>query len=151
MDNFKKNGIVNWDKVNGFAEEYLEVVGLDLKPTELTGGLTAAQKQLIQIAKAISSQAKYILMDEPTSSLTMHEIENLFKVIEKLKKQNVGIIFVSHKIEEVMKICDMVSVLRDGKYIGSLDRSQMSKDKIVKMMIGRDGVGCYLGKLDIKK
>ena len=120
LDQFtNKFGIVNWKKVNETAEKYLKIVNLDVKPTDIIGKMTAAQKQLIQIAKALAANAKYILMDEPTSSLTSHEAENLFGIIRKLKAQNHCIIFVSHKIEEVMGLCDKVTVLRDGKIIGT--------------------------------
>lgn len=150
IDKFS-NGIgVNWKKINETAKEYLEMVGLQIEPTDKIENLTAAQKQLIQIAKALSSNAKYILLDEPTSSLTVHESENLIEIVKKLKEQNVAVIFVSHKIEEVLALCDKVSVLRDGKYVGSRNCSEVGRQDIVKMMIGREETDLYLGTLDIK-
>lgn len=149
MEQFTKFGKIKWDAVNDFAKKYLEVVGLDLPPKMKIGGLTAAQKQLIQIAKGLSCNAKLLLLDEPTSSLTMNEADNLIKIVKKLKKQGVAIIFVSHKIEEVLALCDKVSVLRDGKYIGTKSCEGLVKQDIVKMMIGRETEDKFLGHLDI--
>ncbi len=148
INNFKKNGIVDWKAIHQIAQKYLELVGLDIKPTEKIGGLTAAQKQLTQIAKALSSHAKYILMDEPTSSLTKYEADNLIQIVKKLKQDNVCVIFVSHKIEEVMVLCDKVSVLRDGQYAGTRDCKDITRQDIVKLMIGREEVDEHLGYLD---
>ena len=115
LQDFKKGGKVDWKKINETAQKYLDMVELDVKPTDIIENMTAAQKQLIQIAKALSCNARYILLDEPTSSLTAFEAQVLFKILFRLKKQGCGIIFVSHKIEEVMEICDVVSILRDGQ------------------------------------
>lgn len=148
---FKKKGIVDWKAVNEVATNYLKMVGLDISPTEKIGDLTAAQKQLIQIAKTLSSNASYILMDEPTSSLTKFEADNLIKIVKRLKEQNVCVIFVSHKIEEVIELCDKVSVLRDGKFVGTKECKELSRSDIVKMMIGRDEADNYLGQLNIEE
>lgn len=150
IDKFKKGIKVNWKQVNETAKQYLEMVGLSISPTDKIEHLTAAQKQLIQIAKALSSNAKYILLDEPTSSLTTYESNNLIKIVKKLKEQQVGIIFVSHKIEEVIELCDKVSVLRDGKYVGTKDCTGIKRQDIVKMMIGREEAQEHLGFLNVK-
>lgn len=150
INKFSKWGIVNWKAINATAKRYLEIVGMDIDPKVKIKGLTAAQKQLIQIAKAISSGAKYLLLDEPTSSLTKHEAENLFQLLRQLKQQNVGIIFVSHKIEEITELCDTITVLRDGKIVGTMDCESVTRDEIVHMMIGRDQTVAYRGFLDIK-
>lgn len=151
IDQFKKGINVDWKKVNETAEKYLKMVGLSINPTDKIQHLTAAQKQLIQIAKALSSNAKYILLDEPTSSLTAYESNNLIKIVKGLKEQNVAVIFVSHKIEEVLESCDKVSVLRDGKYVGTRDCQGISRQDIVKMMIGREEEQEHLGFLDVGK
>ncbi|MDR2049212.1 MAG: sugar ABC transporter ATP-binding protein [Treponema sp.] len=136
---YSRYGIfINWNKINAEAEIYLDMVGLKLSPLEKVDKLTAAQKQLIQIAKALSSNSKYIFFDEPTSSLTQYEAESLFRLIRKLKEENHSIIFVSHKIEEVLSLCDKISVLRDGKYIRTEDCKNITRQDIVKMMIGRE-------------
>lgn len=150
INKFSKWGIVDWKAINATAKRYLEIVGMDIDPKVKIKGLTAAQKQLIQIAKAISSGAKYLLLDEPTSSLTKHEAENLFQLLRQLKQQNVGIIFVSHKIEEITELCDTITVLRDGKIVGTMDCESVTRDEIVHMMIGRDQTVAHRGFLDIK-
>ena len=150
ITSFRSGGRVDWKKVNQTAEIYLKMVGLDIKPTEKIGGLTAAQKQLIQIAKALSSNAKYLLMDEPTSSLTKFETGNLFKIIRGLKSEGVAVIFVSHKIEEVIELCGKVTVLRDGRYINTMNVADTDRRDIVKMMIGREENDRHLGFLDIQ-
>lgn len=150
LDHFKKGINVDWKKINETAEKYLKIVGLSISPADKIEHLTAAQKQLIQIAKALSSNAKYILLDEPTSSLTSYESSNLIKIVKKLKEQNVAVIFVSHKIEEVLELCDKVSVLRDGKYVGTKDCAGIERQDIVKMMIGREEEQEHLGFLNIQ-
>jgi len=149
MDQFVEQGRINWKKINLFAKTYLEMVGLDLPPHIPIGNLTAAQKQLIQIAKGLSSQAKLLLLDEPTSSLTLKEADNLILLVKKLKEKGVAIVFVSHKIEEVLALCDKISVLRDGKYIGTRNCNELKKQDVIKMMIGRETEEKFLGHLDI--
>lgn len=151
LDSFRtKLGFLDWKKINETAQKYLDMVELDVKPTDIIGGMTAAQKQLIQIAKALSSNAHYILMDEPTSSLTKYEAVNLFRIVRKLKEENCCIIFVSHKIDEVMSLCDRVTVLRDGKAIGTRNIADIGSQDLVKMMIGREENIEHLGMLDIQ-
>lgn len=149
MQQFVENGVIQWKKINQFAKTYLELVGLDLPPHIMIGDLTAAQKQLIQIAKGLSSQAKLLLLDEPTSSLTQKEADNLIALVKKLKARGVAVIFVSHKIEEVLALCDKISVLRDGKYIGTKSCNGLQKQDVIKMMIGRETEEKFLGHLDI--
>lgn len=148
MQRFTKMGFVNWKAVNETAREYMDLVGLDFDPKTPVMKLSAAHKQLIQIAKALSANAKVLMLDEPTSSLTQYEANTLFKLVRDLKKQGVIMIFVSHKLEEVMEICDKVTVLRDGQYIGTEDTKDLTKQKIIKMMIGREAKIEYRGRLD---
>ncbi len=149
MERFTKKGKIMWRQMNDFAKKYLEVVGLDLPPQMPIGSLTAAQKQLIQIAKGLACDAKLLLLDEPTSSLTLKEADNLIKLVKELKKKGVAIVFVSHKLEEVLELCDKVSVLRDGHYIGTKSCDGLMKQDIIKMMIGRETEEKFLGHLDI--
>lgn len=150
IDKFQKGHRIDWNQINKTARKYLDMVGLDISPLEKIQHLTAAQKQLIQIAKALSAQAQYILLDEPTSSLTAYESNNLIKLVKVLKENGVGVIFVSHKIEEVMELCDVISVLRDGKYVGTKPCKGITRQDIVKMMIGREESTDHMGFLDIK-
>lgn len=150
IDKYTRHGKIDWKLIYESAKKYLDMVGLEVSPTEKIERLTAAQKQLIQIAKSLSSNAKYILLDEPTSSLTTFESKNLIKLVKKLKEDGVGIIFVSHKIEEVLELCDIVSVIRDGKYVGTKKCEGLERQDIVKMMIGREESTEHLGFLDVK-
>ena len=148
MDQFTKLGFVNWNKVNELARKYMDMVGLRFDPKTPVMKLSAAHKQLIQIAKALSANAKVLMLDEPTSSLTQYEANILFGLVRELKKKGVIMIFVSHKLEEVMEICDKVTVLRDGQYIGTGDTKDLTKQEIIKMMIGREANIHYRGRLD---
>jgi ribose transport system ATP-binding protein len=150
LDRFSnKIGLINWRKINQVAQTYLDIVELKVEPTALIGGMTVAQKKLIQIAKALSSNARYILMDEPTSSLTPYESENLFRIIRKLRDEGRSIIFVSHKIEECMSLCDVVTVLRDGRIIGTEKIPDITRKDLIRMMIGREDDITHLGTLNI--
>lgn len=149
LERYKKNGLINWKALTADAHKCLETVGLDIDPNMQAGGLSAAKKQLIQIARAIAFNAKILMLDEPTSSITMKEIEKLFILLRQLRDQGVVIIFVSHKLDEVLEICDSMSVLRDGKLIGSCSCDGITKQDIVRMMIGREMKDRYLGTLDV--
>jgi len=111
---------------------------IQVNPKVKIGTLKVSQKQMIEIAKAVSYNSKVIVMDEPTSSLTEKEVEHLFKIIEKLKKKNTSIIYISHKMEEILRISDDVTVMRDGKWIDTKPASELTIDKIIKMMVGRE-------------
>ena len=134
LKRFSKGGFVNWKKVNEVAKKYMDMVELKLDPSTPVRHLSAAHKQLIQIAKALSSETEVLMLDEPTSSLTQYESEILFSIMRKLKEQGKTLIFVSHKIEEVQEICDKITVFRDGKLVGTEDVKNVDKNKIVKMM-----------------
>jgi ribose transport system ATP-binding protein len=114
------------------------MVGLDLDPAMLVGSLTVGLQQLVEIAKALSVKARVLIMDEPTSSLSRHETESLFRVIESLRAQGVTIIYISHRLGEIDQIADRVTVLRDGENAGHLTREQISHDAMVELMVGRD-------------
>ena len=113
---------------------------LDIKvdPKKKVADLPIAERQMIEIAKAVSYKSKVIVMDEPTSSLTEKEVEHLFRIIKKLKESGVGIIYISHKMEEIKMISDEITILRDGKWIPTNDVSKISTDQIISMMVGRD-------------
>lgn len=148
LKRFSKGGFVDWKRVNEVAKKYMDMVELKLNPSTPVRHLSAAHKQLIQIAKALSSETEVLMLDEPTSSLTQYESEILFSIMRKLKEQKKTLIFVSHKIEEVQEICDKITVFRDGKLVGTEEVKDIDKNRIVKMMIGRESLLSYKGRLD---
>ncbi|GAB3127229.1 ATP-binding cassette domain-containing protein [Glaciibacter psychrotolerans] len=123
--------------LNRKADELLGRLGIALNPRDLVETLTVAKQQMVEIAKALSFDAKVLIMDEPTSALTESETETLFTLIEGLKKNGTGIIYISHRMDELRRITDRVTVLRDGQYIGSLETSQIDIPTIIEMMVGR--------------
>jgi ribose transport system ATP-binding protein len=143
-----RTGIVDWPAVERTARRYLDMVGLSLPPDTVIKRLSAAHKQLVQIAKALAAEARVLLLDEPTSSLTKHEAQNLFAILRGLRDKGVTIIFVSHKFEEVFALCDKVSVLRDGRLVGTRRIDELTRTELVTMMIGRDVTQAHLGRLD---
>lgn len=124
--------------------EVLEEIGLKRDPSEIVGNLPISEKQMVEIAKAVAFDAKVIIMDEPTSSLTQEEIHHLYKIVDRLKSQGRGIVFISHKLDEVLTVGDRVTVLKDGTYVGTYDIADMDEDKLVKLMVGREIKGTYL-------
>lgn len=133
-----KTGILNWREINRVAKNYLDKIGLKVDPSTAISRLSIAQRQLVVIAKAIASDIKILLMDEPTASLTDEDAKNLFKVTDRLKQDGVLIIYVSHVLEEVLQIADKISILRDGQCVVSDDAINMDRKKIIKYMIGRE-------------
>jgi ribose transport system ATP-binding protein len=116
-------GVIDWPATFRAAQTHLKRVGLEIAPDRFVRGLSAAQKQLLQIARALSADAQVLLLDEPTSSLTEHETRRLFALLRELRDKNAAIIFVSHKLDEVLGLCDRVSVLRDGRLVGTRESS----------------------------
>ncbi len=125
-------------EMNQKATALLTRVGLKRPSTTPVSTLTAGQMQMVEIAKALSVNARIIIMDEPTSSLTSGESEQLFKIIQQLRDEGIGIIYISHRMQEVLALADRITVLRDGRYIGDLSRAEATHDKIVALMVGRD-------------
>ena len=111
-------GLNDWRAMTRAAAQVFERIGIDIDPNALAGSLSVGMQQLVEVAKAISIDAKLLIMDEPTSSLSEKEIDELFKVIGDLRNQGLAIIFVSHKLSELFKIADRVTVLRDGRRVG---------------------------------
>ena len=123
--------------LNRKADELLKRLGINLDPRALVETLTVAKQQMVEIAKALSFDAKVLIMDEPTSALTDVETETLFTLIEGLKRAGTGIIYISHRMDELRRITDRVTVLRDGEYIGTLQKEQLDIPTIIEMMVGR--------------
>lgn len=148
IERFAQRGHINWKQLNQEAQRYIDLVELNLPVSTVVGGLSAAQKQLIMIARALSANARYLVLDEPTSALTRHETNNLLELLKKIKADGVTVIFVSHKLEEVLEIADKASVLRDGNLVGTCPTAGLTKQDLVKMMIGREARTLALGTLN---
>ncbi|MCD8349837.1 MAG: sugar ABC transporter ATP-binding protein, partial [Planctomycetaceae bacterium] len=133
----RKGPFIDWPQINKNARELLSQVEADFSEKTETRKLSVAQRQMVEIAKALSMNAKIIVMDEPTSSLTPHEVEGLFKIMNRLKEQGKGIIFISHHLEEVKEIGDRATILRDGQYVNTVDVADHSIDEMIEMMVGR--------------
>ena len=124
-------------KLNERAMEYFRLLNLDLDPRTRIGDLTVAKQQMVEIAKALSFKSRVLIMDEPTASLTNTEIAELFRIIRGLQAQGVGIVYISHKMDELKQISDRVTVMRDGQYVGTVPTAETSMEAIIKMMVGR--------------
>jgi methyl-galactoside transport system ATP-binding protein/inositol transport system ATP-binding protein len=132
-----KFGLVDHQEMYKMTKELLSTIGMDDDPKMLVRDLTVAKQQMVEIAKAISYDAKLIIMDEPTSALSGSEIAELFSIMRKIKEEGKSIIYISHKLDEIYDITDRVVVLRDGEYIGSEDINNIEVDKMIEMMVGR--------------
>ena len=134
----KKAGLIDEKEMMRQSREFLEKVGLDVSPETLLGDLTIGKQQLVEIAKALSVDAKILIMDEPTSSLSARETERLFEVVKDLRSRGVGIVYISHRLAEVVELADRVVVLRDGENAGSLAKDEIEHDAMVSLMVGRE-------------
>ncbi len=134
----KKGGFIDEKKIAAEAQAYLERVGLEVSPETLVGDLTIGKQQLVEIAKALSTDARVLIMDEPTSSLSQRETERLFEVVKDLRKNGVSIIYISHRLAEVIELADRVVVLRDGENAGELMKEKITHEGMVSLMVGRD-------------
>ncbi len=133
-----RRGFVQFDRLYRQAEEFLELLGADLDPRAPVARLSVAQQQMVEVAKAISYQCKLLIMDEPTSALTTWETETLFEVTCGLRDKGVGIIFITHRLDEIFDIADRVTVFRDGKTVGTEPIEEVDRAAVVRMMVGRD-------------
>ena len=129
---------IDYPELHRRAAELLERIDVDVDPTEIVGRLSIAQQQMVEVAKALSLDAKIIIMDEPTSSLTERETATLFRIIRELKRQAITVIYISHRLEEVFEIADWVTVLRDGRSVHSSAVSEVDSDEVVQLMVGRE-------------
>ena len=134
---FKKGIKIDDKKMNEEAQKLFDRMNVDIDPRETMSKLTVGKQQMCEIAKAISHDAKIIIFDEPSAALTETEIEQLFKIIRDLKSQGMGIVYISHRMDEIKVITDRVTVMRDGTYVGTLITKESTKDDIINMMVGR--------------
>ncbi|VBB06901.1 abc transporter [Lucifera butyrica] len=135
---FQERGIIDWDQSYIEAKKYLDEVRLDINPATKILHLGIGQQQLVEIAKAISKKANLLILDEPTAALTEHETDNLLNLLVELKAKGVTCIYISHKLNEVFRICDTVTILRDGKTIGTYPAQELNEDRVISLMVGRE-------------
>ena len=133
----KRNRTIDWKTLNAETKKILTSVGLELNPSVPVRKLTVSQAQMVEIGRALSHEAKVMIMDEPTSALTPNEIQSLFGAIRRLKAMGIGVLYVTHKLEEVFELCDRVTVFRDGKLISTRQVADTNTDHVVTDMVGR--------------
>ena len=135
---FKRGPFINWARANREAKKLLDAVGADFSPTTPVGSLSVAQQQLVEIAKALSMNAKILIMDEPTAALSKRESEDLYDISRKLRAQGTAIILISHRFEDIFGLADRVTVFRDARYIGTWDLEEVDEPMLVHHMVGRE-------------
>jgi rhamnose transport system ATP-binding protein len=128
---------VDWRKLYAEAGKLLESLGVKLDLKQKARALSIAQQQMVEIARAFSIHARILIMDEPTSSLTLHEVDDLFRLVRRLREEGTAIIFISHRLEELFILADRVTVLRDGSYVGTRPMQEVTRDDLIRMMVGR--------------
>lgn len=142
-------GLVDYQQLYRQTGELLEKLGINLNPKTKMKQLRVADQQMVEIAKAISQNARVVIMDEPTSSITDKEVDSLFEMIRGLKASGVGIIYISHKMDEIFQICDEMTILRDGTYIDTFKASEIDEDILIRSMVGRD-LGVQFPKVNVQ-
>jgi len=142
-------GVVDWSELYHRATKLLSDLHLPIDPRTKVGDLGIGQQQLVEIAKALSKKAKILVLDEPTAALTESEVETLFERLDKLRKRSVGMIYISHKLDEVFRMSDRISVLRDGRTVSTHDAKDMTKASVIAAMVGRE-VGDIFPKVEHK-
>ena len=150
-----KNGIgfIDHAQMNRQTQTLFDDLNIGLDPKALVGDMTVAQKQMVEIAKAVSYNSDVLIMDEPTSAITESEVEHLFAIIRSLRARGVGIVYITHKMNELEEIADELTVFRDGQYIATVDAKSVTRDEIIKMMVGREitdmfpKVDCEIGEV----
>jgi rhamnose transport system ATP-binding protein len=144
-----KNGSVDWKFMENESRQLFSQLGVALNPLSRARGLSIADQQIVEIAKAISTQANVIVMDEPTAALSSKEVERLFSVARKLRNQGCAVVFVSHRLDEVFALCDRITIMRDGSTVSSAVISEIDEPQVIRAMVGRD-VSELFPKMDAK-
>ncbi len=137
------------EKMRSQVQGMNDRLGYHLDPDAQVGNLKLADRQLTEIARAVMQNPKILIMDEPTAALSEQEVKRLFQIIETLKKSGVGIIYISHRLEEIIEIADRVTVLKDGKYVGGIQKGDITRDKMISMMVGRTLKDIYPDRRDV--
>jgi len=132
-----KKGFINWSRLYRDADELIKSIGFDINPRSIIADLTVAYRQVVEITKALSENAKILILDEPTAVLAPRETEQLFEVLRKLKQQDVSVIYISHRLDEIFKVADIITVIKDGAVTGTVNPADVNTDDIISMMIGR--------------
>ena len=131
--------LINWKTLNKSAQELLDNLGFgDIDPAAKVGTLSVAYQQVVEICKSLSQDVKVLILDEPTAVLTFREIEKLFELLVKLKKDGVSIIYISHRLEEIFRLCDQITVMKDGCFVRQVRTDEIHKEQLINLMVGRD-------------
>ena len=146
----KNQKILHWQEVNAKAVKALEFLKSDINPRTIVGNLSVAKQQMVAIATAVAQEAKMIIMDEPTSALSKKEVERLYEIIDDLKAQNIAIMFVGHKMDELFHVADRFTVFRDGQYVNTVNAKEVTESDLVSMMVGRKIEGKSYANLEEK-
>jgi ABC-type sugar transport system ATPase subunit len=133
----RRGGLIDWPAMHRRAEALLRELGMPIDPRRRLGTLTVAEQQLVEIAKALSVEADLVIMDEPTAALTVEETERLFRFIRELRRRGVGIVYITHRLDELFSIADRVTVLRDGQYVATRPVAGLTMDELIRLMVGR--------------
>ena len=131
-------GVINWSELYHRTSKLLQELNLDIDPRVPVGNLGIGQQQLVEIAKALSKEAKILVLDEPTAALTESEVETLFTILRDLKARGVGMVYISHKLNEVFEMSDRITVLRDGRTVGTHPAADLTKERVIELMVGRE-------------
>ncbi len=134
----QKKKVLNWPRMRRKAAEALKFLEADINPLEIVGNLSVAKQQMVAIATAVAQDAKMIIMDEPTSALSEGEVERLYQIIDALKERGIAIMFVGHKMNELFHVADRFTVFRDGKYVGTRNKADVTEGELISMMVGRE-------------
>ena len=134
----QKYGIIDFDEQYRLCQELLKKIGLDVSPNELVRNLGVGQQQMVEIAKALSRDVRLLLLDEPTAALTEAEVDVLLDLVDKLRKSGVTCIYISHRLDEIMRLCDDVTIIRDGQTIDTRPKTSLTKDDMIALMVGRE-------------
>lgn len=139
-------GLIDHGRMNREATELLDRLGMNVPPKRAAAELSVAHRQMVSVAHAVSTQARIVVMDEPTAPLTEHETEKLFEIVRRLREQGIAVIYITHRLEEIFEIADRVTVLRDGQYISTMNVGDTSLEKIISLMIGRSMTDLFVKK-----
>ena len=145
----KKGPLIDQKEMYRYTQEIFDTLGLDIDPKARIDSLSVAERQMVEIAKAVSYDSKIVVLDEPTSSLTEQEVEILFGIINKLRDNGVGIIYISHKMDEILRISDYITIFRDGKWVATRPSKELTNEKIIALMVGRELDNVYPPKTNV--